>query len=153
MKYQASLALRKNSSFSGEEKTVSKTKSRPFSRQSYRKRVASSAAFRTASGEFQSPKVSCAMLSGLMYMLSAAHSLLSSWTVVVVFPEPFGPATMQRVGFLSFIMIPDFSTLLFHLLQSEVFSASQLQPWHSTHELPGQRLPSVPAAFRLWALP
>ena len=45
---------------------VLKTKSRLFARQSYRNRVASFAALSTASGEFQSPNKSLAMLSGLI---------------------------------------------------------------------------------------
>ena len=58
--------------------------------------------------------VSWAILSGLIYRLSAAHSLLSSWSVVVVFPEPLGPATMQSVGLLVFIQRSYFSTLQCH---------------------------------------
>ena len=37
------------------------------------------------------------------YKLSIAHSLFSNWTVVVVLPEPLGPATTQRVGRFSVI--------------------------------------------------
>lgn len=104
IKKPASLAFFKKSNFSWEENTVSKTKSFSCAKHSYRNRLAFSAAFRTASGEFQSPNCSWAMLSGLIYRLSAAHSLLRNYIVVVVFPDPFGPATTQSVGrFLAII--------------------------------------------------
>ena len=58
-----------------------------------------------ASCEFQSPNSSWAMLSGLIYRLSAVHSLASSFSVVEVLPEPLGPATTQSTGLSSLILV------------------------------------------------
>ena len=54
---------------------------------------------------FQSPNSSWAMLSGLIYRLSAVHSLARSFSVVEVLPEPLGPATTQSTGRSSLILV------------------------------------------------
>ena len=44
----------------------------------------------------------------LIQKLSAVHSLASSFSVVDVLPEPFGPATTHKTGRNSFTMIIDY---------------------------------------------
>ena len=67
--------------------------------------VARWAAFNTASASFQPPKSCSAILSGLIYRLLAPHSLARSSSVVVVLPEPLGPATTHKVGLCAAIAL------------------------------------------------
>ena len=51
------------------------------------------------------PELFLGNVSGLIYILSAVHSLASSFSVVEVLPEPLGPATTQSTGRSSLILV------------------------------------------------
>ena len=120
MKYPALFALRIKSNLSGADMTVSKIRLFLSFKHSSLHFSQSIADWRTASGEFQSPNRSCAMLSGLIYTASSSQSLFSTSEVIVVFPDPLGPAiTIKRGAWPTFLIITGVSDVLLHRKHGE----------------------------------
>ena len=121
IKYPNFLASSRKINLSGAENTVSKQRLLFSFKQVSRFSAASLTALSTASGEFQSPKTSLAILSGLIYSHPSIHCLQQAFAyfrlhirfrekascssifpVTDVFPEPFGPAIIISLGFIFF---------------------------------------------------